>query len=594
MERKDIYKFNPKIQDYKDVRRGDLVERRKSKRKECLDQRRNCIDECNKEQDVQCTISKGKENRRDLLKKWKEEQKRENQKNVKKPFVVGIVRHNAGSPMFKPVAPLKELRKPIKVQVTRPQATTSRVTATSNTTGVYCFGRQNPAQHKFKVANSVKKLTVPIAPSFMDPSKRGKLALKSKAETSAVLASKQNANSTYKKTVKGNPAPAEKRVTRAMTAAKGAVRKSPIKKVVTKNVNESSLKAKPSKKVAFEGNEQTDEVRTPEVETVIKNVVPTPAVTRKSDKTAYSSKTRRSRRHRVAFEVDHSDENITPEANRIAQHFVPTPAPRIKQLQIDSDEDENEAEEEAHIAMETDTNASAENTSTTARGAQEFYDRLQRETDALLQCCDRWSTPAFKQSVPQEVSDEIDSTVGQARLLVGDKFQQFKRLIHRFEEGSQPPVTSEDLNGFWDMIYIQVDKMNERFDHLADLKERNWTKKTVEIAAKKKVAAKPKATRPVVKSRFQEFMAKKKLEISKKSCDSQNETLEEGTQSKTDTPVGTPLQDKMMRLALDTSRSERRRSSLASASRVLRTSLIAKTLASPSTGNTPKVNLQRL
>ncbi|RZF38149.1 hypothetical protein LSTR_LSTR005510 [Laodelphax striatellus] len=516
MDHKEIYKLNPRVLDYKCLRREDLVERRKSKREDCLDQRRNYTEESRHENQENELPTKGKESRRDLLKKWKEEHKKEIPKNVKKPFVVGVVRHNAGSPLFNSLPPLRENKQTVRPQATRPKAPTP---ATSQTSGVYCFGRQKPAAHKFKVTSSVEKLAVPITSSFMDPAKRGNLTSKSKSEASV-----ENRN---------KPPAAEKRVTRATTAAaKGAVKKSPLKKTVRNEVNvPSTSRARPSRKtkVAF----KEDQTETADVRRMIKNVVLSPAM-------------------RTNPERVHSTATIVAEVN-------------------------NEAEAQAPEVMEIETSdAGAMNT---ASPAQDFYARLQRETDFLLECCDRWSGPAFTQTVPRDASDEIDSTVGQARLLVSDKFQQFRRLIQNFEEGSQPPVTSEDLNGFWDMIGIQVDKMKERFDNLAELKSNNWATKSADVVVKKKVAVKPKAVKPVSKSRFREFMAKKRLvKDSNETSESQAVTPVEETQSK----IGTPLKDRAMQQIVDTNRSERRRSSLATASQVLRTSLIGKNLATSS------------
>ncbi|XP_039282690.1 disks large-associated protein 5-like [Nilaparvata lugens] len=364
-------------------------------------------------------------------------------------------------------------------------------------------------------------------------------------EASGVSAVKQNPIATQKKTAKENTAPVEKRLTRAMTAAKGTgqQKKSPTKKTVAIKVNEpSTSKANASSRkprerpesntsklrrssrktrVAFEEDHDTNEMKTPEKRRIKQKIVPTPAVLRDSNKEPSTSKLRiSSRKTRVAIFVDdHDNEEIkTPQVSRSMKNRVRTPA-------VKSNEDE-----EALEAMETDSNECAVNST---KGAQEFYGNLERESDLLLKCCDRWSKPAFTELVPQEVSDEIDSTVGQARLLVSDKFQQFKHLIQRFEEGSQPPVTAQDLHGFWDMIYIQVDKMKERFDQLTELKNCNWQKKTEQVVAKKRVASKPKAVKPVVKSRFQEFMAKKKMKNTKKSCDSQNVTPNKESQSNT-------------------------------------------------------------
>lgn len=54
----------------------------------------------------------------------------------------------------------------------------------------------------------------------------------------------------------------------------------------------------------------------------------------------------------------------------------------------------------------------------------------------------------------------IDVAVGQTKLLINKKFQQFRGLIEKCEnqEASEAGglVKIQDLQGFWDMIYMQV------------------------------------------------------------------------------------------------------------------------------------------
>ena len=35
-------------------------------------------------------------------------------------------------------------------------------------------------------------------------------------------------------------------------------------------------------------------------------------------------------------------------------------------------------------------------------------------------------------------------------------------------------TTPEDLEGFWDMVYIQVSDIENKFSHLAQLEDNNW------------------------------------------------------------------------------------------------------------------------
>jgi hypothetical protein len=67
--------------------------------------------------------------------------------------------------------------------------------------------------------------------------------------------------------------------------------------------------------------------------------------------------------------------------------------------------------------------------------------------------------------LPPEASDLISAAVGQTQLLLTKKFLQFHGLINRCEnvaelEATEPAVTCSDLDGFWDMMYMQVYSFN--------------------------------------------------------------------------------------------------------------------------------------
>jgi len=55
------------------------------------------------------------------------------------------------------------------------------------------------------------------------------------------------------------------------------------------------------------------------------------------------------------------------------------------------------------------------------------------------------------------VEGQIRTTVGQAQLLMKQRFKQFSGLIDNCEFGTGEKATlCTDLQGFWDMIYFQV------------------------------------------------------------------------------------------------------------------------------------------
>lgn len=53
--------------------------------------------------------------------------------------------------------------------------------------------------------------------------------------------------------------------------------------------------------------------------------------------------------------------------------------------------------------------------------------------------------------------DQIRTVVGQARLLMKERFGQFSGLVDDCDLGRGEKITTcTDLQGFWDMVYFQV------------------------------------------------------------------------------------------------------------------------------------------
>lgn len=89
-----------------------------------------------------------------------------------------------------------------------------------------------------------------------------------------------------------------------------------------------------------------------------------------------------------------------------------------------------------------------------------------------------------------EVSDEIlgylRSASGKARLLATKKMKQFEGLCHsnlNLTPEGEFPTTSEDLQGFWDMVMLQVNHVDSLFKEIESWKANNWKKPVIaEIA----------------------------------------------------------------------------------------------------------------
>ncbi|KAK3907607.1 Guanylate kinase-associated protein mars [Frankliniella fusca] len=118
------------------------------------------------------------------------------------------------------------------------------------------------------------------------------------------------------------------------------------------------------------------------------------------------------------------------------------------------------------------------------RQIEHFRNLLERESSRLLTLSSVWEERQAE--APPVVEDKILGPVGQARLLVKDKFQQFRRLVDKFEAGDpEGNITADDLTGFWEMMLLTVENVDKRFQELEDLKENNWEEKEPEKPVKK-------------------------------------------------------------------------------------------------------------
>ncbi|TMS22047.1 Disks large-associated protein 5 [Larimichthys crocea] len=85
-----------------------------------------------------------------------------------------------------------------------------------------------------------------------------------------------------------------------------------------------------------------------------------------------------------------------------------------------------------------------------------FRSEINNETERLLTLCDLWEPKVEDESIPEEMRDSMRTAVGQARLLMKERFKQFSGLVDDCELGRGEKITTcTDLQGFWDMVYYQ-------------------------------------------------------------------------------------------------------------------------------------------
>ena len=90
------------------------------------------------------------------------------------------------------------------------------------------------------------------------------------------------------------------------------------------------------------------------------------------------------------------------------------------------------------------------------RDAAYFRALVSLEESRLTALCDMWEG-YLAADVPEEESGTVRTVIGQAHLLQRERFGQFCGLIDQFENKTgEKEITPTDLEGFWEMIYLQV------------------------------------------------------------------------------------------------------------------------------------------
>ncbi|XP_033251983.1 guanylate kinase-associated protein mars-like [Drosophila miranda] len=119
-----------------------------------------------------------------------------------------------------------------------------------------------------------------------------------------------------------------------------------------------------------------------------------------------------------------------------------------------------------------------------------FRIQLENEIRRLRDICSEWEAYSKENEahlVETGGIDMINVAIGQTNLLSTKKLMQFSGLIDRCEAGATgknhrpydgseetKPVQAEDLEGWWDMLRLQSENVDKRFDNLKRWKQNNW------------------------------------------------------------------------------------------------------------------------
>ncbi|XP_075225670.1 disks large-associated protein 5-like [Lycorma delicatula] len=100
--------------------------------------------------------------------------------------------------------------------------------------------------------------------------------------------------------------------------------------------------------------------------------------------------------------------------------------------------------------------------------AKHFKIALNEEVSKLEILSNRWQNILENSKhVPEDIKDQIRSVVGQTKLLLNEKLKQFRDLLKNYESGrGDVNITSDDLEGFWDLVLIQVNDLKDKYNML--------------------------------------------------------------------------------------------------------------------------------
>jgi len=107
----------------------------------------------------------------------------------------------------------------------------------------------------------------------------------------------------------------------------------------------------------------------------------------------------------------------------------------------------------------------------------DFRRTVEQETEALTGLCKLWTTKLVndKSRISEEIEGKIRCVLGQAGLVMSERFAQFSGLVDncQYKQGEKE-TTCEDLRGFWEMIYFQVEDVNRKFIELNKIEANDW------------------------------------------------------------------------------------------------------------------------
>lgn len=92
-------------------------------------------------------------------------------------------------------------------------------------------------------------------------------------------------------------------------------------------------------------------------------------------------------------------------------------------------------------------------------------------------------TATASPEVIESVIGRIRLAIGQSNLFINERFRQFRGLIEDCEaKRGEKAILVEDLAGFWDMIYYQVEDLKRKYADLERAQQNGWIEENAAAA----------------------------------------------------------------------------------------------------------------
>ena len=136
------------------------------------------------------------------------------------------------------------------------------------------------------------------------------------------------------------------------------------------------------------------------------------------------------------------------------------------------------------------SNSSLKNTEVSSNQKSEIVlsEKVSYHSTRLLALCQVWED--MLKAIPindhnrndhEAINEELAAVVGKTRLLINGKFRQFESLIAVYNDAKDnenskknKKITQQDLQGFWELIDLQIKDLDTGFDHLNTLYKKSY------------------------------------------------------------------------------------------------------------------------